>query len=106
VDDARTAGDSQAAAPLERLHGTNFVVDHFVPGENVQCVLSRAQHEVRAQNTELTCGLHTIHVYTLSFQCGTQFCRYHDASAFRLSDLIDRRRHRWWLQSVLQLSGG
>jgi Arginine decarboxylase C-terminal helical extension len=60
VDDARAAGDGQAAAPPERLHGSNFVVDHFVPGENVQCVLSRAQHEVRGPKHESHMQLYTL----------------------------------------------
>lgn len=40
-----SAGANEAAAAARQLHGSNFVVDHFVPGESVQCVLSRAQHE-------------------------------------------------------------
>lgn len=61
VDDVvSTAGNSQAAVPPERLHGSNFVVDHFVPGEYVQCVLSRAQHEVGGPKHDSHTQLYTL----------------------------------------------
>jgi hypothetical protein len=56
------ARDGKAAAAVEQLCGSNFVVDHFVAGESVQCVLSRAQHEARIIPATSMYNLHAWHV--------------------------------------------
>lgn len=38
---------SKSAAGHKQLRGSNFVVDYIVLGEDVQCVLARAQHQAR-----------------------------------------------------------
>lgn len=47
-----------------RLEGSNFIVDHIVPGESVQCVLSRAQHEVNRSPLQM---LHTSQIAVFAF---------------------------------------
>ena len=48
-------GDSAFQQPKIDLSGPGWYVEHVNPGETMQQVLSRSQHEVRSENVSVLC---------------------------------------------------